>query len=386
MSVEANTREFLQARLVEVALFRSQGSPADRLQSLLHAVLSLPVFPDWPSPIEDWLDELRRLASEVRDDEALALAQLRQAGVHLRRLQWEAARDCLDSLQLPRGPAADRLLNLQAATRSRLFTRLHRFDEARQALRDLPEIPPNDWASLFPEIAEAEWCLETGANPEAVRRWEKVLTRLPDELIEERIQIHQCLAFAASSAADAPGAQKHFQLARELLRGAGVWPEVIQTDLVLGSFAANAGELDQAEALFEEGLELVERCQRRDWEPALRLGLARARGALDPAAAQKDALAAAHTFGERGQALGFLGALILVHQLQVADRDFESAYRTLAVGLSLARRWNTPFITPILRRLVNTLRDQTLGPQAFDAMVTRLVAEMKSPPPPPDPP
>jgi tetratricopeptide (TPR) repeat protein len=379
--IEAECRQTLEEILFSIPLLRRQGQPGDLLGALLRGIQCFPVFAGWDSPVDGWIAEARELARQIGDEEAAFLVETREALVRMRRLDLESAEAHMRAtLERFAGRSPGEQV-AGASCLSRIFTRRKQFDSARAAIEGLPALPADDWHGLLPVLAQAEWLLETGANQEAVSEFALVGEKLPAELIEERIQVSQCLAFAAIAEADVRMAIRWLDEAREMLRAAGVWPEVIQSNLTIGSLFLGGGlggrGAARAKALFEEALEIGRQHQRTEWEPVLKLGIARAEGTQDPAQAIRSALEAARAYANRGLGLGFFGVVVLIHQLQLQNRDYAGAYQTLAVGLSLARRWNVPFMTQILRAHVNHLRDEVLGPRRFDELAAKLAEAWK---------
>ena len=379
-TVEQEVRDFLEEILADVPLARGHGAPDVLLSALLRAALFFPVFRDWPSPVvTDWLDEGQRIARELGDGETLALLRIRRAVVLMRRNELPAALWELDALRADGlSDLSDPARGWEAATRSRVQTRLQDFAAARQALDEAEALHLDEevWVAPLVRMARGELQLETNEVHPAETTFRAVVKRLAFELIEERVQALQSLAFLRITNVDAPAALRLLEKAREILRGAGVWSEVIQMDLVAGQFLLTAGRAAEAEERFTEALDLIQEHPQPQLEPVLHLGLSRARAAGgDPEQAVDACVRAAVLFAEQGNALGYLSMISVLHSLQLEERDHRAAYQTLVIGLSLAKRWKIPLAEGLLRSQIDRMRNEILGPEAFDAMVRELIHE-----------
>ena len=382
-TLEQEVRDFLEEILADVPLARGHGAPDIFLSALLRAALFFPVFRNEPSPVvTDWLDEGQRIARELGDRETLTLLRIRRAVVLMRRNELPAALWELDALR------ADGLSDVsapargwEAATRSRVQTRLQDFAAARQALDEAEALHLDEdvWVSPLVRLARGELQLETNEVHPAETSFRAVAKRLAFELIEERVQALQSLAFLRITSVDAPAALRLLEQAREILRGAGVWSEVIQMDLTIGHFLLAAGRAAEAEELFAEAIGLCEEHPQPQIEPVLHLGLSRARAAAggDLRPAVDACVRAAVLFAEQGNALGYLSMISVLHSLQLEQRDHRAAYQTLVIGSSLAKRWKIPLAEALLRSQIDRMRNEILGPEAFDAMVEELIREAK---------
>jgi tetratricopeptide (TPR) repeat protein len=103
----------------------------------------------------------------------------------------------------------------------RVLLRQQRLDDACQALQAIPLAPPGDASSALRQLALGEYHIEANEVAAARAALTQALARLPEELVEERIQASQSLAFVFISLVDLPRALRHLQQARAMLRGAG---------------------------------------------------------------------------------------------------------------------------------------------------------------------
>ncbi len=376
--LERATASLLGDRLLDVPITRAGGSARLRLMALLRAACAHPVFPSWPTPVDEWLDEAGTLADEVGDGDARARILLRRAVVRMRRLDLD---DALALLQQASGGSdahAGELAACCAISRVRVLVRQQRLDEACQALQSIRLSAQAESAAALRQLALGEYHLEANEVAAARAALTLALARLPEELIEERIQASQSLAFVFISLVDAPRAVRHLQQARALLRGAGVWREVIQMDVALASLLAARGEHGAAQALFGEAAELCRAHPQPELAILIDLGRARSSAAQqqgDDAVAA--CLQAARGYAEQGNLLGLVSMVLFMAGIQTAAKAFREAYRTLATGLAIARHRRWPAAEAVFRAHIDRLRDELLGPQAFDEMVARMVSEMK---------
>jgi tetratricopeptide (TPR) repeat protein len=380
VTVEQKVRELLEEILTDVPLAREHGTPDVRLAALLRAALFFPVFRNDPAPVvTEWLDEAERIARELQDKESLTLVRIRRAVVLMRRNELPAALWELDALRADGlSDVSDPARGWEAATRARVQTRLQDFAAARQALDEAAAVRLDEdvWVAPLVRLARGELQLETNEVHPAETTLRAVAKSLAFELIEERVQVLQSLAFLRITNVDAPAALRLLDKAREILRGAGAWSEVIQMDLVSGQFLLAAGRAGEAEERFTEALELCETSPQPQLEPVLHLGLSRARAAGGDLRQAADAcVRAAVLFAEQGNHLGYLSMISVLHSLQLEERDYPSAYRTLAIGLSLAKRWRMPLAESLLRSQVERMRNEILGPEEFDAMVREMIRQ-----------
>jgi hypothetical protein len=375
MTLEEQTRNFLNDALISIPLARGSGTAEEYLDALLHGILCFPVFMGWPSPVDEWLNEAERLSGQLADGERRALVLIRRAGVMMRRLELDEALAELERARAlcSRGsPCQAR----EALTRARVHTRQHQFDRARQSL-DEAFIKSGDehWALAL--VARGELQLEMNLD-EAAATLKAALGHLPPELVEERIQMLQCLAFTAIAKMDAKSALSYLDRARQMLRGAGAWNEVAQMNLVVGSFELSHGRIPAAETALAEALQICGQYPQPALEAALRLGLARLRAAgSDVESALAEALRAAQLYAQQGNSLGYVGVISYLHTLYLQEHNYVEAYRTLATGLSIAKHLKLPVAENILRAQVNRMRDETLGPAKFDEMARIMIEQMR---------
>lgn len=373
--IEEQTRNFLNDILITIPLARASGTADEYLDALMQGILYFPVFPGWPSPIDEWLNEAEHLSLQMSDDESRSLVMIRRAGVMMRRLELDRALMELDRAEPLCLVTPVRCRYMQSITRARVYTRLHEFDRAQHYLS---EAAPDQELLPFSFVARGELLLEMNQVASAKSTLEQALDHLHFELIEERVQTIQCLSFAAISEADSRQALSYFDQARQILRGAGIWSEVMQMDMVIGSLKLSQGDIGAAEAMFNEALEICERYPQPAIEAALRLGMARLRAATGKVeSAITEALNAAKLFASAGNTLGFVGVVSYLHALYLQDRNYVEAYRSLATGLGIAKQLKLPVAESFLRAQVNKMRDETLGPAKFDEMVRKMIDQMK---------
>jgi tetratricopeptide (TPR) repeat protein len=256
--LELATARLLGDRLLDVPITRARGSARLRLATLLRAACAHPVFAGWPTPVDGWLDEAALLADEVADADARGRVLLRRAVVRMRRLDLDAALDLVQQANAAADASAGELAACCAISRVRVLVRQQRLDDACQALQAIPLAPPGDSASALRQLALGEYHIEANEVAGARAALTQALARLPEELVEERIQASQSLAFVFISLVDLPRALRHLQQARAMLRGAAVWREVIQMDVALASLLAARGEHAAAQALLAEAAELCQ--------------------------------------------------------------------------------------------------------------------------------
>lgn len=382
MTGDEQVRLDLQTLIADVALARAGGDEYALVEVLLDAILFYPVFASWPSPlVDEWIAEAEALvARQENTTEIEAMMATRRAHLAMRRGDLDGALAQVERIALPDWAAAATLH--RDVTRARIQTRAHRFDEASAALRAAEALAPRAAPDLFVHdllaVARAELAVERSdaRAPEAVRA---ALLATRFELIEERVELHQLLAFAAVIAVDPAAALRHFEVARDLLAGAGVESEILLMDLACGSLHLAIGDVTAAEADFADALRIAGAHPRPELEPLVRLGAARARAAAgDHAAAVREALEGAMAFARAGNALGYLGVIAYLHALHLQAEDHEEAYRILATGLAIARRMRLSTAEHLFRTLVDRMRDHTIGPERFDRMVEQMIRDARS--------
>ncbi|ATB39040.1 hypothetical protein CYFUS_004479 [Cystobacter fuscus] len=395
--------EKLNELLLDVALSRRQleKQPQQFLRILVDTAILFPVFDGWPSPMDGWMEEAERLDREIRAEverarglgqqedadlastlhaETMGLLAVRRALVSMHRGDLEGALRVLEAARRPELPPLVRLW--EAATRARVHVRRHAFDEAERALAEATPLLPRlnfgeEGIAASVPIAQAELALERGA-PSAERALREALAKVPPEWVEERVRLHQGLALALVTRAEALPALEQFERAHELVAAAGIQSEVVLMDLAIGSLRLGLGDISGAEKAFHEALSLSEAHSSPSLEPLLRLSAARARAAAgDFTEAAAHCLRAAIAFAQRGSATGYVGMISFLHSLQLEAKDYAEAYRTLATGLSVSRRLGIPGAEALLRTLVNRMRDTVLGPERFDRMVEELLRQAK---------
>ena len=377
--LELATARLLSDRLLDVPITRARGSARLRLATLLRAACAHPVFPEWPTPVDGWLDEAALLADEVADADARGRVLLRRAIVRMRRLDLDAALDLVQQANAAADASAGELAACCAIGRVRVLLRQQRLDDACQALQAIPLAPPGDASSALRQLALGEYHLEANEVGAARAALTQALARLPEDLVEERIQASQSLAFVFISLVDLPRALRHLQQARAMLRGAAVWREVIQMDVALASLLVARGEHAAAQALFAEAAELCQAHPQPELAILIDLGMARSSAAQQQGGdAVAACLRAARGYAEQGNLLGLVSMVVFMAGIQTAGQAFPEAYRTLATGLAIARHRRWPAAEAVFRAHIDRLRNDLVGPQRFDEMVARMVSEIKA--------
>jgi tetratricopeptide (TPR) repeat protein len=377
-AIEQHTKAFLTELLMDVPITRAQGTAQERLQVLERAILYTPVFQNWPSPIDEWLAEAEDISSEQHRTDALATVMLRRAVVQMRRLEYDAALAELERVRDSVGPLSPAHLTWHTATRSRVLTRQQQFDKARQALSDVASIRQDGWTSLLPSIAEGELQLEANEVDAASKTLRRALSLLPDELIEEQVNLRQLLGFVFITQANAPRALHYLDEARKILRGAGAWMEVTQMNLVVGSFHVAAANHTAAELRFTEASQLCRLYPQPHLEPLLQVGLARSKAVGGRAEEAVGAvLEAATLYARQHNVVGFVSMIVLIGNLYAQSKNYAEAYRLLAIGLTIAKRYQWLVVERVLRGHIDRLRNDVMGPRDFDEMVQQMIQTMK---------
>ncbi|MCB1965281.1 hypothetical protein [Accumulibacter sp.] len=377
--VENGVASLLSDRLMDVPISRARGSARLHLDALLRAAFAHPVFPEWPTPVDGWLDEAELLADELGDSEARVHVVLRRALVRMRRLDLDGSLALLEQAVALAGDAAGELAQWCAISRVRVLLRKQRLDDAWQALRAIPLTGHGDSIVALRQLALGEYHLEANAVDAARGALSQALRQLPEELVEERIQASQSLAFVFISLVDVPRAVRHLEQARAMLRGAGVWREVVQMDVALGSLLVARAEQTQAQKLFAEAAELCREFPQPDLGILIDLGMARSNAAQQQGGEAVSAcLRAAKGYAEQGNLLGLVSMVLFVAGIQTAGKAFPEAYRTLATGLAIARHRRWPAAEAVFRAHIDRLRNELLGPARFDEMVAVILQAMKA--------
>jgi len=389
--LELAVASLLSDRLMDVPISRASGPARLHLDNLLRAAFAHPVFPEWPTPVDGWLDEAGLLADELADAEARARILLRRALLHMRRLDLDAALALLEeaseqarqqareqSSELADG-SAGQLAECCAISRVRVLLRKQRFDDAWQALRAIPLAGQGDATAALRQLALGEYHLEANEIDAARAALSQALRRLPLAMVEERIQASQSLAFVFISLVDVPRALRHLEQARAMLRGAGVWREVMQMNVALASLLLTRAEQTAAQALFAEAAELCRAYPQPELGILIDLGMARSSAVQQHSG---DALAAclraAKAYAEQGNLLGLVSMVLFMAGIQTASEAFPEAYRTLATGLAIARHRRWPAAEAVFRAHIDRLRSEVLGAARFDAMVAGMLRTMKA--------
>ncbi len=378
---EERIKQHLTELLMDVPLARGQGDDSQRLCALCNAILFYPTFRDWPSPVMEWINEAQQLSEMLDDTETAVLIGIRHAVVLMRTDSLDSALRQLEIAQtIPRDIDA-RLRCYAAVARSRIYTRRQEFDLAQSALEEAAAIPveASDWITLLPDIARGELFLEKNEIVPAQRLFLSVLKQLPLEMVEERVQVLQSLSFIYITQIHPKSALRYLDEARQVLRGAGIWSEVIQMNLVVANLCIPLGKTKRAERLFLEALELCQQHQQPTWEAVLQLGLARSRFSRRAFQdAVEASLKAAVLFAKQGNAVGYVSMITYISRIHREDHNHREAYRVLALGVSIAKQLRLPTAESVFRVQINTLRNELLGPEKFDRMVQEMVSEAKS--------
>jgi len=375
--LEENTRSYLTDILMDVPLARGQGNPIDHLTALLEASLFYPVFQNWQSPVDSWLEEAEKMAQALKDSEVLALLGIRRAVIMMRRNELDSALTQLDRVVCP--PSLVDCQVWSAVTRARILTRQQKFEAAQQALNGLPKLPPDNWIAPLPLVASGELQLEQNQIDSAEMILKQSWTALPDHLVEERVQVLQSLGFIAISRTDIKMAFTYLDQARQILRGAGIWSEVIQMNLVVGNFHISLNQPRQAKPLLEEALALAREHQQPQFETLVQLGLSRlkiAQGKFDEAINAN--LQASTLFAQQGNVLGYTSMIVQITRIYIHQKRFAEAYRTLVTGLSIAKHLKLTRVEAMFRSQIDTLRDEIMGQEAFNKMVDQELSRARS--------
>ncbi|MBS0476751.1 MAG: hypothetical protein JSR28_16600 [Proteobacteria bacterium] len=378
-ATEARARAILSELLMAVPLAREQGDKAARLAALERAALFTPVFAGWPSPVDAWLEEARTLAREQGETVILSRLSLREAVLLMRRREFDRALAVLEQLETgdPVPAPAERCGLL--ATRARIHVRRQDFEAALATLELLAGPRVDGWTGWLPQIARAELQVERGEFAAAGASLRTVLLGVPHEMVEERIQALQSLGFVLISQVQPRAAREQLEMAKRLLRAAGIWSEVIQMELAVGSQHAACGDAASAQACFGSAAALCERYPQPELEPLLGLGSARALAALGQGeAAVAVALQVAKWYAQHGSVIGYVSMIVFISALHSDAGRHDEAYRALVTGLVVARQRGWAVVEQVLGARIAHLRDIVLGPERFDAMARELVHRMKA--------
>ena len=372
---EADARRLVERLLAGVPLARTAG-PTAYLQALTDAALFFPVFRDSPSPVLGWLDELTAVLKQYPGHELAATVQIRRATVLMRLNQLTEAYEVLQAVR----EANPRDQAWAAATRSRIATRRHDFASARAALERAESTPLDraDWVAQLAPIARGELAVEEDERGVAEQTLRQLAVQLPPDWLEEQVQVLQLLGFLRIAAADARGAVRYLDSARQVVRGAGAWPEVLQMDLVLGSLYQPLGDATRSADLLDEAQQLSAHADPSGLAPLIEL--AQARPLLDAGKAEEAAarcLSAARLLAERGDAPGFVTAVAVLSGIHVRRKMYPEAYRVLATGLGIARHLDLPIAQQVLSGEIARLRDTVVGPERFATMVELMLQQAR---------
>jgi hypothetical protein len=375
-------KELCTELVIDVPLARSSGSPEIRLAALLRGALFFPVRFGWTSPVDGWLKEARALAEELDDREGRATVAARHAVVAMRLLRFESALQELDAAT--RFGASQATAIWIAATRVRVLVRAHRLKEARVVLDRVEPDGHAHWSRDLPALASAELELEGGGWESAERMYTALVDKLDERLIEDHIDVMQALGFCRLAVRDVAGGARRLHQARGILAALGIHSEVAQMDLALGHLYLVLDDPAHSRFLLEEARELAAGLT----EPGAigvelarlsEVGIALAHAQRHaPDQARAAAARAAALFGRSGSAPGYVAMLLLVTSLYENDRDYRSAYRTLAVGLAVARNLGLAQTELRLQREITRLRNEVVGRDRFDALVRELFDELRS--------
>lgn len=367
---------YLSNLLMDVPLARGQDDARTRLDTLTNAAVCYPVFRDWRSPVMTWIDEALALCETFADTETAALLGIRRAVVLMRTDDLDGALHQLLAVDATATECAPRIRCYANATRSRVRTRRREFDLAEDAQQAAATwtVPPDDWIAILPALARGELLVERNEEEPAQRVLRAVLKQLPDEMLEERVQVLHLLGFIAISQTDSKRALHLLDAARQLVTVAAVWSEVIPIQLVVANLHLAHGHPKRAERLLTEALALCRQHQQPTWEPLVHVGLARARASrYHVSDAVEATLKAATLFAQQGNGLAYVSMISYVSRLHEQAHNFQEAYRVLALGVSIAKRLGLSGAEQLFRVQIATLRDDTLGPQRFDQMVQAML-------------
>jgi len=375
--LEERTRAFLSDLLIDVPIARAQGTPEEFLAVLERALLFHPVFQNWPSPIDGWLDEAEQLSRELQQVGTLATVMLRRSVVRMRRLDYDSALAELERVRHSIGPLSPAHLTWYNATLARVLIRQQQFDQARQVLHNITSLPQERWIALLPAVAKGELQLEANEIDAAEETMLRALKSVPEEIVEERIQVLQSLGFIFITKANAPKALDYLDQARQMVRGAGAWPEVIQMDLAVASFQVASGN-PEAATLLTEALELCQEYPQPHLEPLLRIAFARFKAASGLVNEAVTAVTQAATlYARQRNVVGYVSMIVLIGNLYIQHKDYAEAYRTLALGVAIAKQRQWPVVEQVLRTHIDRLRNDVMGPGEFDSMVQEMINHMR---------
>ncbi|MEM9543287.1 MAG: hypothetical protein AAGA60_27830, partial [Cyanobacteria bacterium P01_E01_bin.42] len=368
--IEETVKTFLTDILMNVPLVRGQLSrgelqPREYLDVLKTSVLFFPVFRNWSSPVTQWLPELKQLSEELDDAEAKTFTNIRQGVVLMRLNELDEALKKLDELSSDISP---RFQCWKTLTQSRIYTRKQDFERAWQELTQGESIAleSQDWLAVLPLIAKGELQLEKNDISAARETFFKALNQLSFEWIEERVQVLQSLGFIYITLADIEKAFPYLDEARQVLKGASIWTEVIQMNLVVGNFLLSQGETQQAEILFNEGLQLCQSHSQPQFEATLQMGLSRLKVSdrkFDEAI--QSSLKSASLLAQQGNTLGYVSMIIYLSKIYIQAQNFPESYRTLVTGVSISKHLKIPLAEKILRIKIETLKNEILGSEKF---------------------
>jgi tetratricopeptide (TPR) repeat protein len=378
--MEERVKEFLTELLMDVPIARKQSDKRSFLDVLMRAVLFYPAFRESAPVVIIWAEEAAHLSQALGEAEAGLFIEIRRAVIDMRLLNLDEALRRLTELPSRWPDMSDRGKRWRAVTLSRVHTRRQQFDLAAQFLSEASgfRLDEQDWVAVLTTVARGELQLERNEVATARDSFLTALYGLPFELIEERVQVLQSLGFIYISEADAKNALLYLDQARQLLIGASAWSEATQMSLVVGNLKLTFGEVEQARQIFTEALDVCEQYPQPELEPMLRLGLARAeQGEGKYESAIQSVLEAAKLFANRGQALGFIAMILYLSRIHLEAKNYREAYRTLATGIAVAKHLSLPGGEAIFRAQVNSLREDILGPEKFDEMVTDMIREME---------
>lgn len=369
-------REFLSNTLIDIPLARKQPEE-QTLTALFRGCIGYPVFPDQHSAVPAWLQEATPLAQRI-DQISYDLLRVRRAVVAMRLRDLNGARGEAETVIAESSDS--RVLHYAHLTLARVLIRQQQFDDAHQHLKQAlaAHIAKDDWLCGHVNVAQGELCLEQDETEPARAAFDNALTLLPGWAIEERVQSLQSLAFIASGKLEPKRALKYFQDAAELLEMAGIWTELVQMQLAIASLLLTRGRGNEAVTLFQQAREVCLTHGIKQWLTPIEVGLARAtRSTRSPGEARNQTMDFASQCAKRGDTSGFISMILLIAGIDTDQKDYESAYRVLAVGQSISKYLKLPTAVTIFRAQINRLRDELMGDEEFKKMAEKLVDETK---------
>lgn len=367
-------KQLLSDTLIEIPLARKQSEEV-LLGALFRGCMVFPVFPSQQSVVPSWLEEALPLAQQ-QEPETFYFLRVRKAEVSMRTLDLDAARAQLDAVLTETDD--ERVVHYAHLTMARVLIRQHEFKAADQHLQKALtlHVDKDDWLAGRVHVARAELFLEKDESKPAREAFEKALEWLPGWAVEEKVQSFQSLAFLATVKQDAKRSLKYFRNAAELLEAASVWPELVQMQLATASLLLTSGRGNEAISLFQQAREICLAHEITQWQTPIEVGLARAARSTQSAdEARNQTLELARQCARRGDTTGFISMVLLLVGIDTDQKDFESAYRILALGQSISKYLKLPMAVNIFRAQIDQLRDDIMGSEKFEKMAAKMLAD-----------